>query len=143
MKLTRIFNINKVRNEEGFTLVEILAAVFVLAIAMIGVMGVFVNATILMGHVENVSIANNLISERIEVIRNMNYDNVLTVGGSFSSSGMDELPNATGSVALEDAFTDGDIKRVNVTVSWTTDQGRASTITMATYVTRNGISNDT
>jgi prepilin-type N-terminal cleavage/methylation domain-containing protein len=140
--MIRLWGTNKIGNSEGFTLVEVLAAVFVLAIAMVGVMGVFVNATILMDHVKNVSIASNLVSERIEIIRNVNYDNLLDMDGAFESPGMEELPNASGLLELEDPFNDDNIRKVNVTISWTTDQGRSADVTMSTYVTRDGINND-
>jgi type IV pilus modification protein PilV len=103
-------------SEKGFTLVEILVAVMVLAIAFLAMyqmqaMAVRGNETS-----NQVTIATMLAQDKMEQIRNANYDDVTSA--NFPTENYGSVPNFS-QFRREVAITvNGRIKTVRVTVLW-------------------------
>src|SRR3990167_2265911 len=101
----RKFRFEKTENSEsGFTLVDVMVATLVLAISLLGTLRVFAQTSVFMEDLRNRSIANNAAQEEIELIRNMDFDNVLALDSpyEFTTSGFDQLSNPSGVLTLED-----------------------------------------
>jgi prepilin-type N-terminal cleavage/methylation domain-containing protein len=102
--------------EKGFTLVEVLIAVMVLAIAFLAMyqmqaMAVRGNET-----ANQVTIATMLAQDKMEEIRNTNYDDVTNLNFPTENYGM--VPNFL-QFRREVAVTEnGRVKTVRVTVLW-------------------------
>ncbi|MCX5885421.1 MAG: type IV pilus modification protein PilV [Proteobacteria bacterium] len=102
--------------EKGFTLVEVLIAVMVLAIAFLSMyqmqaMAVRGNET-----ANQVTIATMLAQDKMEEIRNTNYDDVTNLNFPAENYGMvPNFPQFRREVAVTE---NGRVKTVRVTVLW-------------------------
>ena len=102
--------------EKGFTLVEVLIAVMVLAIAFLAMyqmqaMAVRGNET-----ANQVTIATMLAQDKMEEIRNTNYDDVTNLNFPTENYGMvPNFPQFRREVAVTE---NGRVKTVRVTVLW-------------------------
>lgn len=123
----------------GFTLVEVLAAVLVISVAVLGTLLTFTKSNQMMTQLHEFTVADQCIKEEIESIRDMDYDTILTLGTIFTSEGFNILNNATGTRTIDDPFGDPDIRRVIIDVTWDSPDGRELNLKRATLVTRDGI----
>ncbi|MCK5581688.1 MAG: hypothetical protein KAJ18_10510 [Candidatus Omnitrophica bacterium] len=130
---------NLFSSAKGITFVEVLLSVGILSVVIVGLIGTFVQCKILIGDVRDHSIVNNVLNERIEEIRGMDYATILSLGTTFTSVGFDQLDSATGALTLDDPFGDADIRRITLTVSWTSRQGRALSQSLAALFANEGI----
>jgi prepilin-type N-terminal cleavage/methylation domain-containing protein len=102
--------------EKGFTLVEVLIAVMVLAVAFLAMyqmqaMAVRGNET-----ANQVTIATMLAQDKMEEIRNTNYDDVTNLNFPTENYGMvPNFPQFRREVAVTE---NGRVKTVRVTVLW-------------------------
>lgn len=130
----------RLSNKKGFTLVEALFASSIMAIGLVAVItAVYLQATILNKNREH-TIASLAAQGEIENIRGMKFNDILPLA-SFDEDdapGLAYLKNAEGKVKVDDSYG-SDIKRVSVTVTWNSIDGKTLHKTMATLVTRNGI----
>ncbi|MDY6833546.1 MAG: prepilin-type N-terminal cleavage/methylation domain-containing protein [Chloroflexota bacterium] len=70
----------RTRKEDGFTLLEVLVAMAILSIGLLGLLGMTIHAMHSNAYSEDYIIANNLIIERAEDLRRTGFSN-LTIGG--------------------------------------------------------------
>lgn len=130
---------DSLKNRRGFTLVEVLISVFVLAVAVAGTLLAFTKTNQMMTQLRELTVAEQCVKEEIESIRDMSYTAILGMGSTFTAAGFSSLNNAAGTLTIDDPFGDPDIRRVTVTVAWDSNQGRQLSIQQATLVTREGI----
>jgi len=64
---------------------------------------------------------------------------VTALGSTFTAGGLSQLTNVTATQTVDDPFSDADIKRVTLTVSWAGPQGRILNKGLSAYVTNEGI----
>lgn len=126
---------------QGFTLLEVIFSVFVLSIAILGTFSLFLKGNILMSLLRQQSLATHILKQEIELIRDEPYDDILSLGTSFTinNSGLNQLNSGSGTVTLDDPFGDADIRRITVTMTWNTPMGNPISKSAATYITREGI----
>ena len=143
---------------KGFTLIEILIAVFVLAIIVVGLFGFVVLILKSTHEGQRRIIATGLANEKMEMVRNLSYDSVGTVGGipagpivqseQVSRNGSTYTVN-TDIRYIDDPFdgtvTDSppdllntDYKQVRVEVSWTSTLSDRPVL-LITQITPRGI----
>jgi len=94
MKSTALFRLAKQR--KGFSLVEVLIAMVILAIALLALAGVVVSTTMLMAHTIDKENAVNLGAEKLETLE-ADYDGIVDsadVEGKFTRTW--EVENLTG-----------------------------------------------
>jgi len=127
------------RCRSGFTLVEVLVSVLILATALTGSLLVFTKSNILISEIQQYAIANQAIKEEIEEIRDLTYAEVLVRSSTFTKTSMANLANAAGTLAIDDALSDDDIRRVTATLAWDSPRGRSLSVSSSTYVTNSGI----
>ena len=125
--------------QEGTTLVEVLLAVVILAVVIVGSIALFAKCSVFAEEIKEHSIVNNALNERMEEIRDMPYNTILGLGTSFTAAGFTQLDNTSGTMTLEDTFSDSDIRKVNLVINWSTAQGRAYNKSLSAYVTNTGI----
>jgi len=135
----RFQRLNKFVSCDGFTLVEVLAAVMVISVAVLGTLLTFTKSNQMMTQLRELTVADQCIKEEIESIRDMDYDNILTLGSTFNSDGFSGLNNVVGTRTIDDPFGDPNIRRITIDVTWDSPDGRELNLNRATLVTRDGI----
>ncbi|MFH1995983.1 MAG: prepilin-type N-terminal cleavage/methylation domain-containing protein [Candidatus Omnitrophota bacterium] len=128
-----------IHSTKGMTLIEAMMATAIIAIAFGAIGGLILNSYGYVDHIRATSVAIQAIQEELEIVRNTDYDNILIMGGAFNTAGLNTLTNGVGAVTVDNPLGDNDIRRVTITVSWTSRIGQAMTRTIATLVTREGI----
>jgi len=128
------------KRKGGFTLIEVLITIFILAIVLMTLVSAFIYGYNLLSRTKQVSLATQIAQEEIETIRNMPYDNILALGSSFTNERLSDLLNGQGVLAIEavPGDTTGNIKKLTASVRWTF-KGQQMRKDIVTYVTREGI----
>lgn len=106
------------RNEQGFSLLELLIAVAILSVGLLGAAGL--QATAINGnlHGNTISQATVLAQNVIEEIRDTDYEAVNETNYPGTENNVDgTIFNR--SVLIEDNVPLNELKRITVTVSWT------------------------
>lgn len=122
-------------NNRGFSLIELLVAVTILAIGLLALAGLQITAIQGNSFGNTISQATALAEDRIEEIRNMAYDDIV-----FASN-PDIEANVDGTIYTRETFVETDtplpdLKRVAVTVRWQTN--RPHEVVLRTIVANGG-----
>jgi prepilin-type N-terminal cleavage/methylation domain-containing protein len=123
--------------EKGFTLVEILVTIVVVAVALMALLSVFIYGFNLLSRMKQTAIATQCAQEELENIRNLTYDEILALGPSFTNDSLTLLENSSGVRTVEDSVGE-DIKKLTISVFWTY-RGQNMRKDIVTYITREGI----
>jgi len=123
--------------EDGFSLIEILIAIFILGIVSITLVSVFMYGFNSVYRTKQVSLATQIAQEEVEVVRNLVYDDILLLGSTYSHDSLSELVSGAGVLAIEDG-PGGDIKKLTVSVTWVY-RGIDMRKDVVTFVTREGV----
>ncbi len=138
MKNTKIrIRLKKGKNEEGFTLIEVLVTIMILAVVLIALFSCFIYGFTVISRVRQASIATQCLQEQLELIRNMPFNDILSLDSSFTNESLPLLEDSSGILSLEDSGGD-DIKKLTVSVIWSY-KGRQLRRDIVTFVTRKGI----
>lgn len=127
------------RSEQGATLVEVLISVMILSVVIVGTVALFARCSVFAAEIKNHAIVNNALNEEMEVIRGLAYSSITSLSSTFTGTGFSLLHNATGTATVDDPFSNSDIRRVTLTVSWNTPQGKSMTKSLTAYFTNSGI----
>jgi len=143
MKLKSIQNIKTCASgarRDGFTLIEAVLSVFIISILVVAILGMFSFALRLVMENKLLVQAIALGEEKLEIIKNLSYDNVGTVSGIPSGVfPQNEIDNVNGTdysinyyiVYVDDPadgisptdFSGTDYKKVRMQISWTGPMG--------------------
>ncbi len=117
---------------KGFTFIEVLIAVFIITVSLLGLAIGFSNGFAWMEEVREVSVANRIAQEKMEELR----------------GGMREIPNPGSPITIsEDPYeiiivatqVESALTQVTVAISWESRPGKALSRNLVTYFTENGI----
>lgn len=127
------------KNNNGFTIIELLVAVTILAIGLLALAGLQVTSIKGNNHANTISQATALAQEQVELIRNMPYTAVV-----YPPVPPNQLVEAdingtiyTRTTLVENNIPMNDLKRVTVTVSWTS-RGQNRQVQLRTIVANEG-----
>lgn len=123
--------------EKGFTLVEVLVTIVVVAVALMALLSVFIYGFNLLSRMKQTAVATQCAQEELENIRNLTYDEILALGPSFTNDSLTLLENNSGVRTIEDSVGP-DIKKLTISVFWTY-RGQNMRKDIVTYITREGI----
>ena len=129
--------IKRKNREDGFTLIEVLVTIMILAVVLIALFSCFIYGFTVISRVRQASIATQCLQEELELIRNMPFNNILSLDNSFENESLSLLEDSSGILSLEDYGGD-DIKKLTVSVIWSYN-GRQIRRDIVTFVTRKGI----
>ncbi len=129
--------IKRKKREEGFTYIEVLVTMVILSVALIALLSCFLHGFNVISRMRQTAIATQSIQEELELIRNMPFNDILTLDSSFTNESLSLLEDCTGAVNLEDSLGD-DIKKLTVSALWSYRdmQMRKDVVT---FITRKGI----
>lgn len=128
-------------SDSGFTLVEVLIAVFILSIVLAGSLSVVTKCNVFINDIHQLSVASHLLKKEMEEVRDLSFDNVLALDDSFTVSGYDNLfDSLQGAITLDDIYGNNHIRRITITLSWVNSQGRAVSRSITSLISRDGIS---
>lgn len=139
------------RHREGFTLIEVLVAAFLLSVAAVAVTGLIVLSSRLAFESERSAVAQGIVNQWIEYIRSLDYDDVrvdessvllpsqtvIANGQEYELLFVVELKDdpANGLLASLDQ-TNADYKQVYVTAQWETAGQTERSVKSSTIITR-------
>ncbi len=129
--------IKRKNREDGFTLIEALVTIMILAVVLIALFSCFIYGFTVISRMKQASIATQCIQEELELIRNMPFNDILSLDSSFTNESLPLLDDSSGILSLEDSGGD-DIKKLTVSVIWSY-KGRQIRRDLVTFVTRKGI----
>jgi len=138
------------RKENGFTLIEVLVGIGLLAIVVVSVFTGIQLLFKVLNQSQNKVMAVDLARERIEVMRSIPYIDIGTENGipagDLPQTTTRKVGNTTFTVQTDIIFIDdllddlspedtlpADYKKARVTVSWLTDQGERSIVEIANF----------
>jgi type IV pilus assembly protein PilV len=110
----------------GFTLIEVLIALFILSFVLLGMSSMVLSVMRATGQTREMTTADTLLQEEMEVLKNTPYNALVSSAADQSIS--------RGNITYSRHWvvnTTGNIKTVTVTVDWTDRVAR--TISMTTY----------
>jgi prepilin-type N-terminal cleavage/methylation domain-containing protein len=113
--------------QAGFTIVELLVTIAIVGIVTASLSSIFISIRHIQQQTGYVDTATRAAQREIETLRNDNYAS-LTPGQSinFTSQLPSSLPHASGNVQVSQPATD--LRRVDVTVSYTSDGSQRSIV---------------
>lgn len=111
------------KDKSGFTLLELMIAVGVLIVALVGLLGVFAHMMLLNENSRSLTIALTACQDKLEEMRNANFSTLYTTynGASFNPNGF-TLGQAKGTISIDNS--NPNLLRVFVSVSWRTRSNR-------------------
>ena len=125
------------KSDEGFSLIEVLIAIFVLGIVSLTLVSVFIYGFSVVYRTKQISLATQIAQEQVELVRNMNYDDILLLGSTYDHDSLTELIDGAGTLSLESGPGE-DIKKLTVSVTWDY-RGFTMRKDVVTFITREGV----
>lgn len=116
----------KLNNEKGFTLVEVLAAVTLMAVSLLFIVQLLSYSMKYNSESGNITIANNLAQDKIEEYRNNSY----STGEAISV--VSGYPNFKRSVEVTSNSPTTDTDTIKVTVTWIPKSGNTNSVVLQT-----------
>jgi prepilin-type N-terminal cleavage/methylation domain-containing protein len=111
----------------GFTLVEVLVAVGILAVVIVGLLRLFIYCSILSDLSGNMTLATNEAQSKLEEIRNHDYGSIVTDYSSGGTPGNTfNLTELTGMGVITIDNSNPDLLQIDINVSWQNKDGRIS-----------------
>ncbi|MBN1459138.1 MAG: prepilin-type N-terminal cleavage/methylation domain-containing protein [Armatimonadetes bacterium] len=144
------------RQSGGFTLIEVMAVVFILAVGLTAVSGLFITGLVSSRKAERLNAATNAVQQQMERLRSAGFSGCSVDPDIFSSDegysivqqnddgtgqigfAVPELPGGTGTIDI--AFFDPgsgsypNLKDITITVSWTGGKPTGGTTVFQTLV---------
>ena len=121
----------RLTSKKSFTLVEVLIATVIVAIALCGILASYVGCFELLSTTKNVNIAINAIEGLLEDIRNTTFTQIYDTYADLNFT-VNNMPANRGVVFIDD--TDPEMLKVTISVCW-----RQKTRTFGEDINLNGV----
>jgi len=128
----------RAKNIKGFTLVEALLASFIMAVGLFAAGTAIYSQFFSLNQNREKAIATLAAQEEVESIRGMPFDTIVNLPSSFTAGGFTYLNSPVGTVTVSSSYGDK-IKKISVTVTWSSLTGQTLQKSLVTLVTKNGI----
>lgn len=123
------------KNDKGFTLIEVMISMVILAIGVLGLAPLMVLSIYSNTYSQDLTRATAVAQDRIEQLKNVTAP--FAVPYTETTTGIDGTYDRT--ILVDDATTDGSVPagvyRIKVTISWSDKKGMARSVDYYTYKT--------
>lgn len=128
----------KTKNK-AFTLIESLFALLLITMITITFFSSLLVAVSYLRKSFELRTASLILQEQTSLVRELNYSDIQSLGGTFSSSYMTSLKNAAG--AINKSYYGGSDKILKITfkIDWTTFDNNPASRSIVTLITDHGI----
>ena len=116
---------------------EVLVTMVIMEVVLLSMLSMITFGANLLMKMEQTTIASQSIHRKIEQIRNMSFEEILSLDNTFTDEDLTRLNNPQAYVFLDDAIGQ-DIKKLTVSIQWNF-RGRTMIKKVVTFVTRGGI----
>ncbi len=130
----------RTREENGFTLLELVVSAAVMSVIILAIYGFFVEVRDINRFANNLVIANELAQQKIEEYRNIAYNNITTGTQNLSSilTTYPSLRSPRSATAVITEIQPNGYKEIDLTISYT-DKGGTKTVAVSTLIASRGI----
>lgn len=129
----------KIEADKGFTLVEVLIAIGILAVVIVGLLQLFVYCSTLAQAAGNTTLAVNEAQNKIEEIRSHNFSTIAidyasggTPGNTFALTGL----NGTGTITTSQVGGSSELLQIQINVNWQNQNSRSFSTALTGLVAR-------
>ncbi|GEM_PF-7021740 len=129
----------RIDSKRSFTLTEAVVAAFIITITTVAFLAAFITSFNHLKSTMELRNASLILQEEVSIIRELNFSEVQALGGSFSSSAMASLQNATGTITKSNYQGQANIIKITLTLNWKAFNGKTASRTVATLITDHGI----
>ncbi|MBF0117752.1 MAG: prepilin-type N-terminal cleavage/methylation domain-containing protein [Desulfobacterales bacterium] len=131
----------KIDSSRGFTLIEILIAMVIVGVGLLGNVGIILTIINSNKTASDFTVATVLAEDKMEEVRNTAYGSISTGTVTESNLKSDEGSGGTYQRVLnvvEDTatFTQANLKKITVTVSWLNSNGVSKSVTLRNIVSQ-------
>jgi prepilin-type N-terminal cleavage/methylation domain-containing protein len=123
--------INKKLSKKGFSLIELMIAVVILAIAVLGIFMAFSSGWMGMANARDRTVATNYAREAMEDVKNMDFEMVTN-----ENLGTAESVGAKFTRVITVNTENGNLKKIDTKVFWTNQQDQYVSIETSMYINR-------
>ena len=122
------------QNQGGYTLVEVMISALILAVVIVGIMQLYIYTSVLAELAGDKITALNEAQSKMDEIRNTNFSSISTTYPSGTTFSLPSQLTGNGTITLD--ASNSDLYGVTITVTWTNQKGRGSTITLISKVAK-------
>ena len=126
-------------NNKSFTIFEILIAAILVAVISIAFFSSLVTSVNHLRRIVELRTASLVLQEQASMARDLKFSDILSIGGTFSSSSMSSLNSATGTIKQSSYKGLDKIIKVTFKLDWTAFNGNPAHKTLVTLMTDHGI----
>jgi len=123
-----MFNLNRELSKKGFTLIELMVAIVILAIAAIGIFQAFTTSFQAMADAKDRTVATNIAQKKLEEVKNKLVDY------PYYNIATQEINDKTYTIIVVTNSIEDNLEKVYVTVSWTNRKGNEKNVQLETLV---------
>lgn len=124
-------------SHSGFTLIEILIAIFVIGVGLLAVLSLFGLTISVVDRCHQTNQAYLVANQTIEQIRALPFS---SLNNETTTDTITELPSGQITKTISPYQADNDLKNISVVVTWTS-RGRAQSVEINSLATPRGINN--
>ncbi len=128
-----IISVSMKRNQQGFTIVELLVAIMIIGVVTASISSLFISINTLQRKTSRIDSATRAAQREVETLRNDNYSELVAGQNiDFTNQLPTNLPaDRNGTVAVSEPSAD--LKRVDVTVTYT-DGGKQEKVVLSSLI---------
>ena len=120
-------------NLSGFSLIELMVAIAILAMAIFGIFHAYSAGFMGMADARDRTVATNYAREKMEEIKNKHFDDVIDESPAYIIPGQTKFKRE---VVVEDKFV-GELIKVTTEVSWFDRNGNSKNVVTETLIYNN------
>ncbi len=128
-----------VRKNRSFTLIEAVIAIALIALTATAFFASTMTSFGYLRRITELRTATLALQDEVSVVRELKFSDILSLGSSFTATGMSLLNNAQGTITRSQYGGQNNILKITFRLDWTSFDGRPASKSAATLMTDHGI----